>query len=215
MIAMVWRRLGVFGLLCVSALGCVPEYHPPTLAEPHAVVKLRRTYDVIAGVYLREQLLVDDHLAYAASTAASLGAAARIDALLLHPTPAELTMASTFFHQETRRVYETYYEQVSKIEYETYDCSSGSGTSRSYRSCTRSVTRYHSEPRQRWVTRVVDVDDRSCQTGLRFAPVAGRVYLLQYSFQQHGVCSLSCFEQLPQADGTFQNRRCSSAPPRD
>jgi hypothetical protein len=203
---------GALAMLCVSALGCVPAYRPPTLAEPHAVIKLRRTYDMIAGSFLRERLLVDDHLAYAASTSASLGAAARIDALLLHPTPAELTMASIFFHQETQQVYETYYEQVPTTDYETYDCSSGSGTSRSYRSCTRSVTRYRSEPRQRWVTRVVDVDDGSCQTGLRFAPMAGRVYLLQYSFQQHGVCSLSCFEQLPQADGSFQNRRCSSAP---
>src|SRR6478752_73387 len=102
-------------LLTLAGLlgACVPEYHPPTLAEPHAVIKIRRTYDTSAGTNLRELLLVDDHRAFAAEASARLASAPRIDASLVHPMPATFTMASSFFHHETRTLQETYYVQES------------------------------------------------------------------------------------------------------
>lgn len=42
------------------------------------------------------------------------------------------------------------------------------------------VTRYRSEIRQRWVTRVVFVPNGQCESAVELAPVAGRTYLLQY-----------------------------------
>jgi hypothetical protein len=71
----------------------------------------------------------------------------------------------------------------------------------------RSITRY------RWVTRTVEVVDAECQALQRFAPAPDRVYLLQYSFQERAACSLSCSEQVPNSDGTFQNLTCPVAPP--
>ena len=201
-------------LLALSLLGaCIPEYHPPTLAEPHATIKIRRTYDTQAGVTLRELLLVDDHSALVSEVPASLARAPRIDAGLVHPTPATFVMSNRFLHQELREVYETYYEQEPYSDYESYDCSSGYGTNAVHRSCSRSVTRYRSVPRQRRVSKLVDVTDAECRAARRFSPALGRVYLLQYSFQEHAACSLSCFEQVPNSDGTFTNSPCPSAPP--
>ena len=42
-------------------------------------------------------------------------------------------------------------------------------------------------------------------------PVAGKTYLMQYDYQTNGVCAMSCFEQVPQTDGSFQNQRCAPA----
>jgi hypothetical protein len=62
------------------------------------------------------------------------------------------------------------------------------------------------------VTKQVEVSDGNCERGLRFAPQDGRSYLLQYTYQTHGVCSLSCFEQVPRGAGEFENRACPPAP---
>ena len=201
--------------LCVATLSgaCIPEYRPPTLAEPHATVKVRRTYDRAAGAALRELLLVDDHDALAAEVPASLALAPRIDALLVHPIPATFQMHARFFHQEMQSVLETYYVEEMYQETETYDCSSGFGANASYRSCTRQVTRYRQVPRQHWVTRVVDVTDAACGAQNRFTPAQDRVYLLQFNFQEHQACSLSCFEQVPGEGQTFRNLPCPPAPP--
>src|SRR6478735_1276442 len=202
-------------LLTLAGLlgACVPEYHPPTLAEPHAVIKIRRTYDTSAGTNLRELLLVDDHRAFAAEASARLASAPRIDASLVHPMPATFTMASSFFHHETRTLQETYYVQESYYTTESYDCSSGYGSNAVHRTCTRPSTQYRSVPRTRWVTKSVEVVDAQCQALNRFAPATNRVYLLQYSFQEGGACALSCFEQVANNDGSFQNLPCPPAPP--
>jgi len=180
--------------------GCVPEYHPPTPEEPHAIVKIRRTYDAGGGTSLHERLLVDDHSAYDNTVPAAVAATAHIDSTLVWPTQAQYAFTSAFFHVEVRQVFETYYEQVSSQESESYSC----GTSM----CSRMVTRYHSEPRQRWVTKPVEVSDGSCNASTRFSAMTNHVYLLQYSYQDANTCTLSCFEQVPQSDGTFENRPC-------
>ena len=201
-------------LLALSLLGaCIPEYHPPTLAEPHATLKVRRTYDTQAGSTLRELLLVDDHSALVSEVPASLASAPRIDASLVYPTPATFVMSNRFFHQEMREVDETYYEQQPYTDYESYDCSSGYGTNAVHRTCSRTVTNYRSVTRYRRVSKLVDVTDAECRAARRFSPAVDRVYLMQYSYQEHGACSLSCFEQMPNSDGTFTNSPCPIAPP--
>ena len=209
--AMSTRLLSLPALFALGA--CIPAYHPPTLADPHATVKVRRTYDTQAGASLREALLVDGHLALRNDAPARLAIAPLIDASLVHPIPATFVMSSRFYHQELRSVYETYYEQEPHYETESYDCSYGYGSNAVHSTCTRSVTRDVQVARQRYVTKWVDVTDAECQATTRFSPAKDRVYLLQYSFQEQGACSLSCFEQVPNPDGTFANSTCSAAPP--
>lgn len=209
MILKVAAALGTASL----AAACIPQYHPPTLAEPHATLKVRRTYDTAGGTTLRERLLVDDHLLFQGDVPVQLAQVPRIDASLVHPVPATFVMSSSFFHAEARQVMETYYVQESYSGTESYSCNSGSGANVSYRTCTRSVTRYRSVPRTRWVTKIVEVPDGACQAQSRFAPLPKRVYLLQYSYQEPSACSLSCFEQLPNADGSFHTQACPPAPP--
>jgi len=208
------RGHGALILAALSLLGaCIPEYHPPTLAEPHATLKIRRTYDTQAGSTLYEQLLVDDHVALVSEVPVSLASVPRIDARLVYPTAATFEMWSRFFHQEQQDVDETYYEQVPYLDFESYDCGSGIGTSAVHNSCSRAVTRYRSETRYRRVSKLVDVTDAACRVARRFSPAPNHVYLLQYSFQEHRACSLSCFEQVPNRDGTFANLVCPAAPP--
>lgn len=197
--------------VCSLALGpgCIPEYHAPTAADPHAIVKIRRSYDTGGGTTLRERLLVDDHSAYSGVVPSALGRSARTDSTLVWPVQANYSFSSDFFHTELKQEYETYYEQVSSMESESYSC----GSAGSYQTCTRMVTRYHTEPRQRWVTKTVEVSDGACEASMHFAALADRVYLLQYSYQEARACSLSCFEQVPQSDGTFQNQPCLVALP--
>jgi len=104
-------------------------------------------------------------------------------------------------------VHEPYTEQVPHQEMESYNC----GTGGSYRTCTRSVTRYRSETKYRWVNRVVEVPDGDCASSLTFAPAVGHVYLLEYTYRDHRACALSCFEQSPMPDGTFRNQLCPVA----
>jgi hypothetical protein len=192
----------------VATAGCVREYRPPKAGEPHAVVKLRRSYERTDGVSLRETIDIDEHRAFDQTSASRLAAEPRTDAILVHPVAATASVATGFFHTEMQTVQERYSQQVPEHYTESYSC--GSGTS--YRTCTRSATRYRTEWRTRWVTKQVEVSDGACERELAFTPQVGRVYLLQYTYQDRGVCTLSCFEQEPGAPGTFSSRLCAAAP---
>jgi hypothetical protein len=206
------RALALLPLLSVA---CVPPYKPPTADQPHAVVKLRRSYDTIAGVTLREAVEIDEHTALRDVAPARLAQSARTDSILVHPVPSTFELGARFLHVETQLVRESYQVPYTTYEYETYDCSSGYGSNRTYRSCSRSVPRTHWETRYRDVWRQVEVTDGACSSALRFAPRDGRVYLLQYTYHDRSVCSLSCFEQVPQEAGTFRNLPCAAAPADD
>jgi hypothetical protein len=73
----------------------------------------------------------------------------------------------------------------------------------------RSVTRYRSESKTRWVNRTEIVYDGACRQSLRFAPKQGANYLLQYTYQDQDVCSWSCFEQTPGAGDEMTQTQCS------
>lgn len=204
---------GLLGLLALSFAGCIPAYKPPTQDEPHALLKMRRTYDTFGGTHLRELLLVDGHRVLALEDAAALASTPRTDPSMIHPLPATFEMHSLFFHHELRTVRESYQHREPHMEMERYDCSSGSGASAVHRTCSRSVTKYRYITKYRTVTKQVEVSDGECGASTRFTPAPDGVYLLQYSYQDRGACSLSCFQQTPNPDGTFTNARCPAAPP--
>lgn len=201
-------RLFAALVLCCVASACVPQYRPPTLEQPHAIVKFRRSYGYSAGVSLTEQLTVDEHLAYARTSPTGSANAPQTDAVLVHPLAARLLATSTFFHMETRAVQESYSVQVPYSTIESYSC--GYGTS--YRTCTRSATHYRSETRYRTVMRSVQVTDAVCSHASGIAPKANDIYVLEFNFQAPGVCRLSCFQQFGKPDGTFEMRPCLVPP---
>ena len=197
----------------LTMAACVPPYKPPTADQPHAILKLRRSYDTTAGVRLRESVEIDEHSALRQDDSARMAQTPRTDSILAHPLPADFKVNSGFYHTETQMVRESYQESTTTYDMESYDCSSGFGNNKSYRTCTRSVPHTHYETKYRNVWKQVEVSDGQCSSELRFAPRDQHVYLLQYTYHNHSVCSLSCFVQLQGAGGTFQNLACPVAPP--
>jgi hypothetical protein len=196
--------------LSAAATACVPPpYRPPAANEPHAVVKFRRVYQESAGTSLDELLMIGEESLFRQSSASSRAAAPLTDAVLVHPLQAVFAAHSSFSHTEVKRVQETYYEQQSYQASESYSCGTGS----SFRMCTRSVTRYRSVPRQRWVTKTVSVVDGSCSSQQSFVPRQGGVYLLELAYRDSGACTLSCYEQVALPDGQFKNQPCPAPPP--
>jgi hypothetical protein len=186
--------------------GCAARYKPPTLAEPHALVKLRRSYQSVAGSHLAERVTIDDHSAFVATDASRAALSPRTDVVLVHPKAAELHVESGFFHFERRLVTEPYSVQIPYTTSESYSCGSGS----SYRTCSRTVTRYHTETRFRTVLKTIQIGDGSCGVNIWIAPRVGGSYVLEYDYADDRVCHLACFEQLQSSEvGTFENRQCS------
>jgi hypothetical protein len=167
--------------------------------EPHALLKLRRVYNLLKGPQLNEQVLLNEHSIRELETKATK--TPQTDAVRIRPGPAELEIRSSFFRTETRWVQETY------TEYRRDPCGytrSASGITQT-RYCSKSI------PRRRLVPRVVQVPLGSCQAKVTLQAVQSMMYLLQYSFNDAGHCSLSCFQQTPTANGGFANQRCPPA----
>ena len=161
---------GVIGFAAVSlVVGCVPTYKPPTANEPHAILKLRRTYEKSAGTQLSEVVMIGDSAAYRSVTDSRTAATPKNDAILVHPVPVDLAFQTQFSHQYTHMVQEQYNEQVPYQSTETYNC----GTPPSYQTCTRSVTQYRSESKTRWVNRTDTIVDGRCDVTLRLNPKQG------------------------------------------
>ncbi len=188
-----------------SLVACVPRYKPPTADQPHAIAKLRRTYEKTAGVQLRELITINGYAAVSEVVPADV-TAALTDGVLIHPQPAAWEVAATFFHQDQRLVRESYMESEPYMDTESYSC----GTYDSPRTCTRSVTRYKSVTKHRDVMKTVEVVDASCTASLTHATSINEEYLLQFTFQDSGVCSLTCYIQ-----GEAGNEHCTVAHPED
>jgi hypothetical protein len=202
-------------LLLLSVAACMPPYEPPTPDQPHAVIKLRRTYETTAGTHLTESADVDEHYVLRDTSSARIAQAPLTGSFLAHPVPGTFGVHSNFHHQEMRLVNESYQESRTEYRMESYDCSSGSGTSRSYRTCTRSAPHTTYVTKYRNVMKWVEVSDGACSRYIRFFPKPDHVYLLQYTYQAPSACDLSCFEQVRGPDGGFENKRCPAAPPVD
>ncbi len=190
-------------VLLLFVLGCAKPYVPPTVDEPHGIVKLRRTYHLSAGTTLTERASVNEFEVTNRSRSSALDET-RSEAVRVRPGAATWVVGSNFSHPERRSVSEPYTVQTPYTTSESYSCGSGSD----YRTCTRSVTRYHSETRYRTVTRTVDVSDGACVAQSQQVVEAGRSYLLQYAYSAPEICSLLCVEQLPRDDGRFDSRPC-------
>jgi hypothetical protein len=181
---------------------CVPQYRPPTIEQPHAILKLRRIYAQSAGDLLSEHLLVEGSDAYRATVPAGRAKAPRTDSILVHPRAAHFLVTSQFFHEETRAEDESKWVDVPYDDVEMYDC----GTEDNHQTCTRMVTKSRSELQHETVYRTVTVTDASCSREVVLGPAAGDVYLLQFDFLQSGVCRLSCFQQISERNGSFTMR---------
>jgi hypothetical protein len=204
------RALVSLGLILGLGLpGCVPQYRPPRADQPHALIKLRRTYETRAGVSLSEALDVDEHAALRDRAPSPVAATPRTDAILAHPVPSTFEVSSNFSHTEARLVHESYQEPHTTYRTESYSCGFGSQT----RTCSRSVSHTTYTTRYRTVTRHVEVSDGYCAQALRFSPKDQATYLLQYTYSAHGVCSLACYEQRAREPGGFENQPCPPAPP--
>ncbi|UQA57512.1 hypothetical protein [Polyangium aurulentum] len=199
--------------LGLLAVGCYPPpYQSPSAYEPHAFVKLRRSYGATAGVSLREAIIIDDHMAYDKVVPVQAARDARTAAVLVHPIPATIEVQSDFFHQEQRLVSESYTVRTPYTTTESYSCGSGFGRNASYRTCTRTVTHHRSETRWRTVFRPVHVSDAACKTAIRFRPRMNHIYQLDYAYQDRNVCSVSCVEQVPIDGGKFSEKPCALLP---
>jgi hypothetical protein len=200
-------------LVLLTPLACMPPYEPPTADQPHAVIKLRRSYEKTAGTHLTESADVDEHYVLRDTSSARIAQTPLADSFLAHPVPGTFGVHSNFHHQEMQLVRESYQESHTEYRTESYDCSSGYGTNKSYRSCTRSVPHTRYETKYRTVTKSVEVSDGACGRYIRFFPKANHIYLLQYTYQAPSACELSCFEQVRGPDGGFKNKQCPAAPP--
>jgi hypothetical protein len=199
-------------LLLGPLAGCVQAYKPPTAGEPHAVLKIRRTYETKAGATLTERVMVDEYLALEQQVPVRAVPESDTGAVLLHPATAKITVKALFTHEELKHVQENYTEQESYSAQESYSC----GSLGTFKTCYRTVTRYRTKHRTRMVHKYVPVVDGTCEPSFTLAPRIGGIYLVQFTYQDRNVCSLSCFEQASHGDGTFKQRECPSAPfPKD
>lgn len=197
--------VAVITIAAFITTGCLKNYSPPTATQPHAVLKLRRAYASTSGTHLRERFIIQKKYNLFSQTVTSREAKnPLIDGILIHPGPAEINAASSFFHYEQQMVNESYQVQEPYMSTESYNC----GSSGQYRTCMRTVTKYRSVTKYRNVMKTVEVIDLSCNATIQFQPTNGHTYLLEMTFQGERACSLNCFKQTPNPDGTFSNTTC-------
>jgi hypothetical protein len=169
----------------------------PSLAEPHAMVKVRLAYHARPGPMLSQLVLINGEDT-GIPAPPDLGSGEITRAIPVRPIATRWDLHAEFFHTITVAQTQTTYTT------ESYPCGR-IGNSTSY--CTRSIP----HTRTVWVTQ--HVRDAYCEQAAGQAPQVGAVYLLQYDFFAHGHCTLACFRQLPQADGSFLNAPCEPPPP--
>ena len=104
------------------AAGCIPQYRAPTFDQPHATLKLKRSYALSKGTSLSERMAVDGSWAFAITMPSSVAAEPRTDTLLLHPRPARLLVTSVFFDEESQADQEPTLVSVPYDDVESYDC---------------------------------------------------------------------------------------------
>jgi hypothetical protein len=188
-------RLGAIATALASLAGCIPVYRPPSLSEPHATVKVHLAYHVRPGPELDEVVLLNGARANVpAPSEVGWGDVAR--AVPVRPGSARWDVRATFWHTDT--VAET---QTTTTQ-QTVPCADPS-----MGSCTVPVT----DTKTVWVDE--NVTDAACERAIAHAPEANGVYLLQFDFYGSDRCTLACFRQWPQSDGTFRNGPCEPVPP--
>jgi hypothetical protein len=178
------RRLAAALAALLGAGACHPPYQPPSLAEPHATLKLRIAYHDTPGTHLNQVVLIDKHDAGVPAPVRVPGEISRAIPVRLQAT--RVDVRSSFVHNIT----------TLRSQQQTYTCGLN-------RTCSRTVM----------VPVTVTVTDDHCARAFRLGPQQDGVYLLQYDFYGEGRCTLACMRQWPQPDGTFRNGPCEPPPP--
>lgn len=191
--ALTGMRGGWLLLLACGLSSCIPEYRPPSLTEPHALVKFRLAYHAWSGPQLEQVVLIDRHGVREIPAPVQGGEGVVTRPVLVRPGPAPWTVRTAFFHTYTTTRIESYTTSQS------YSCGKSM--------CSRSV------PHTRTVSETVRVNDAVCERSIRHLVVQNGVYILQYDFFANQRCSLHCFRQVEQPDGTLANVPCEVAPP--
>jgi hypothetical protein len=180
----------------VAAAGCYAPYRLPSLDEPHAMVKIRLAYHTWPGPQLRQVVLINGEQVEVPNPPIA-GPSEIARAVPVRPQATRWDVRANFYHTVTVPQQQTY------TTTESYPC--GFGTSAT--TCTRTTT----HTRTVWVTQTVT--DAACESAAGQGPQVNGVYLLHYDFYAHGQCTLACFRQWPQPDGSFQSAPCEPPPP--
>jgi hypothetical protein len=180
------RSVLLFAML--GATGCYLHYEPPTLAEPHATIKTRVVYHAVSGPQLAQHVLVNDHVADVPNPVTLPGEVSR--AVLVRPEGMRFDVRTTFFHTAS----------IPQTVTESYTCGMIGNVPQT---CTRVVTKM--------VT--IQVTDGACAQAAGLGPQPDAVYLMQYDYFGPNRCSLACFREQPQPDGSFRNAPCDPPPP--
>lgn len=186
-------QAGWFALSACALSSCIPEYRPPALSEPHALVKVRLAYHAWSGPQLEQVVLIDQHGVKEIPAPVQGGEGVVTRPVLVRPGPAPWTVRTAFFHTYMTTRTESYSTS------ESYSCGKSM--------CSRSV------PHTRTVTQTVRVNDAVCERAMRHLAVQNGIYILQYDFFANERCSLTCFRQIQQPDGALANVPCEAAPP--
>lgn len=168
-------RIVLPALLMLSPTGCVRDYRPPALGQPHAVVKVRLAYPAPPAAELEQLVMVDGDAVRDLVPPVPPGKAVTSRPISIKPGARRLTVQATFFHNNVTTHAETY----DTIE----EAPCGTST------CKQTV------PHTRAVNRVDRVDDATCTQAVKLDAKAGETYLLEYDFEAEQRCSLRCFRQ--------------------
>jgi hypothetical protein len=193
-----WRRAAtVAGVVAagLAAQSCYSPYRMPSLDEPHAMVKIRIVYHDRRGPQLDQVALINGERVEIPIPPVIPGEITR--AVPVRPEPLRWDLRTAFFHTVLVSQVQTYTTS------ESYPC--GFGTT--MHTCTRSTTH------TRTVMVNQRVNDAACEQAAGLLPQVGGIYLMHYDFYAAGRCTLACFHQWPQPDGTFQNGPCEAPPP--
>lgn len=189
-----WRVVVAFAASIVA--GCHPPYQAPSLAEPHATVKVRVVYHDTPGTELEQAIHLNGHTLSVPPPVTLPGEISR--AIPVRLESASIDVNTSFSHTITRMESRTEQYQCGVS---TYKC----GTS----TCTR--TNYCTHTVMKPVT--VRATDAACERAVGLAPRQDAVYLLQYDYFASGRCTLACLHEWPQPDGSFRNTPCEAPPP--
>jgi hypothetical protein len=175
-----------------GALGCYAPYRPPSLGEPHATVNVHIAYHSRPGPELGQLVLLNgERVSVPNPPEVGWGQTARV--VPVRPGATIWEVRTGFSH--TENVPQT--QTVTTTQ--TVPCGDSV--------CTVPVTETQT------VMVSSDVSDGMCGRRLVQAPQADGSYLLQFDFYGPGRCTLACFREWPQPDGTFRNGACEAPPP--
>jgi hypothetical protein len=192
------------GTGCLSGVASRSRFVPPPSSQPHAILKIRLNFHSSAGPRLDQSVFINGGLLRFAEIA-NVEDVIHTYTVRIPLDRLVLDVSSRFFHTESYRARQAYWEQVPYQSRESYGCGSFDWR----KTCYRTVTRYRSVTRYHTVTRYRAVDDAHCQRALALVPEQGASYVLDYDFYEDQRCSLRCSQRVTEGPpGTFRSVPC-------